>query len=104
MKEQIRGSFTGFLQFIREQGVMGLAIGFILGTAVSKVVSSFVQDVLNPTLSVVLGSTDSLSAWAIGPIKTGAFITNAIDFLVIAVVVYAIFKALGLEKIELKKL
>ena len=33
----------GFLTFIREQGVIGLAIGFILGGAVSKVVAAFVN-------------------------------------------------------------
>ena len=31
MREQLRGQVTGFLDFIRERGVMGLAIGFILG-------------------------------------------------------------------------
>ena len=35
----------GFIQFIREQGVIGLAIGFILGAAVSKVVASLVDRV-----------------------------------------------------------
>lgn len=33
----------GFLNFIREQGVVGLAVGFILGGAVSKVVSAIVM-------------------------------------------------------------
>ena len=32
----------GFLEFVRTQGVVGLAVGFILGGAVSNVVKSFV--------------------------------------------------------------
>jgi len=35
----------GFLDFIREQGVVGLAVGFILGGAVSKLVASLVADI-----------------------------------------------------------
>ncbi len=104
MKEHITGSLQGFIVFVREQGVMGLAIGFILGTAVSKVVSSFVQDVLNPTIALLFGSTQSLAMWTIGSVKLGAFISNAIDFLIIAVIVYTLFRALKLEKLDIKKL
>jgi len=39
--------FSGFIDFVREQGVVGLAVGFILGGAVSKVVSSLVKDIIN---------------------------------------------------------
>lgn len=104
MKKTINQSFQGFVAFVREQGVMGLAIGFILGTAVSKVVSSFVQDVLDPVIGVIFGSAGSLAHWAVGPVKIGAFVSNAIDFLIIAAVVYALFRALRLEKLDLKKL
>ena len=104
MRERITGSFRGFLVFVREQGVMGLAIGFILGTAVSKVVSSFVGDILDPLLALLLGSADTLTTWTLGPVRLGAFLSNSGDFVIIAAVVYAIFRALGLEKIELKKL
>ena len=38
----------GFLNFIREQGVVGLAIGFILGGAISKLVAALVNDLINP--------------------------------------------------------
>jgi large conductance mechanosensitive channel len=50
MKRHIRG----FADFIREQGVVGLATGFILGGAVSKVVSALVSDIINPLLGIVL--------------------------------------------------
>ncbi len=39
-----------FLNFIREQGIIGLATGFILGGAVSKVVSSLVGDIIQPII------------------------------------------------------
>ncbi len=96
----------GFLEFVREQGVVGLAIGFILGGAVSKVVSALVEDIINPVLGIILGSVGGLNAAVlqIGPvaIKYGHFIGALIDFTVIAFVVYYIFK--GLEgRIDKKK-
>ena len=100
----VNGGLAGFLQFIREQGVMGLALGFILGTAVSKVVASFSADVINPLIAFFLGSTDRLDTLAIGSVRIGSFLANVVDFAIIAVVVYLIFKTLGLDKLDIKKL
>lgn len=36
----------GFIEFIREKGVVGLAVGFILGGAVAKVVAALVTDLI----------------------------------------------------------
>ena len=93
----------GFLTFIREQGVIGLAVGFILGGAVSKVVTSLVENIIQPLLGYVLGSAGGLNSLAFGPITYGQFITAFVDFLVIAAVVYLIFRGLGLGKLNKKK-
>ena len=97
----------GFLNFIREQGVVGLAVGFILGGAVSKVVASLVGDIINPLLSVILGAAGGLTTASItlGSVKImyGSFLGVVIDFLVIALVVYYGVKGLGLDKIDKKK-
>lgn len=97
----------GFLGFIREQGVMGLAVGFILGGAVSKLVASLVNDIINPILGILLGSTKGLASasFKIGPaeIMWGSFIGTTIDFVVIALVVYYSVKGLGLDRLDKKK-
>lgn len=97
----------GFVDFIREQGVVGLAVGFILGGAVSKLVSSFVTDIVNPFLSVILGvgggiAGASLKIFSIN-VTYGNFIANLIDFAVIAAVVYYGVKLLRLDKLDKKK-
>jgi large conductance mechanosensitive channel len=96
-----------FIDFIREQGVVGLAIGFILGGAVSKVVSALVTDIINPLLGIVLGATGDLKTASFGigsaQILYGDLISVVIDFLVIALVVYFGFKALGIEKLDKPK-
>jgi large conductance mechanosensitive channel len=92
-----------FVYFIREQGVMGLAIGFILGGAVSTTARSLVDDIINPLLGLFLESANTLNQWTIGVVKAGSFIVAIIDLLVLAAVVYFIFKGLRLDKIDIKK-
>ncbi len=106
VKEKAKARLTGFAEFIREQGVIGLAIGFILGGAVSKTVSSFVENVANPIIGIFLGKVDLADkALRIGEItlKYGAFISSIIDFLIIAAVIYFGFKGLRLDRLDKKK-
>lgn len=93
----------GFVEFIREQGVVGLAVGFILGGAVSKLVASIVGDIIDPLLAAAFGSGEGLANLMLGPVAIGSFIGVLIDFLVIAAVVYFGVKGLGLDKLDKKK-
>ncbi len=93
----------GFVDFIREQGVIGLAVGFILGGAVSKVVTSLVENIIQPLLGSFLGKAGGLNELAVGSITYGKFITAFVDFVVIAAVVYFVFRGLGLHKLDKKK-
>ena len=97
----------GFLEFIRQQGVVGLAVGFILGGSVSKVISAFVEDIINPILGIVLGLASGFeeASLIVGPveIKYGHFLSVLIDFIVIAFVIYFFIKGLGLDKLDRKK-
>jgi len=96
-------AFGGFLDFVRERGVMGLAIGFVLGSAVQKVVTAFVTDLLNPIISIVLGRAENFKDFKIGTFLIGDFIMVTIDFLILCLIVYIAFKLLGLEKLDKQK-
>ncbi len=97
----------GFIDFIREQGVVGLAVGFILGGSVSKVVSSIVSDLINPLLGILLGKAGDLKSYffMVGDAKVmwGSFAANLLDFLIIAAVVYYLVSSLGLNRLDKKK-
>lgn len=97
----------GFLNFIREQGVVGLAIGFILGGSAREVVNSLVEDIIDPILGLILGVTDGLAEATFllsgAEIRYGSFVSVLIDFAIVAAVVYFVFKGLGLDKLDLKK-
>ncbi len=92
------------MDFIRQQGVVGLAVGFILGGAVSKVVSAVVTDLINPVVGLLLGAAGGLktATFHIGSatIAYGDLISTIIDFLIIAAVVYFGVKGLGLDKLD----
>ena len=97
----------GFLEFIRTQGVVGLAVGFILGGSVSKVVSSVVKDLINPLLGIFLGSTKGLESAYFkilgAKFMYGHFLSVLLDFIVIAGVVYFGIKGLKLDNLDKKK-
>jgi len=96
----------GFIAFIREQGVVGLAVGFILGGAVSKIVASLVDNLVNPLVGLALGKVDLADkAVTLGntSLRYGKFISTLVDFVIIAAVVYFGVKMLGLDKLDKKK-
>ncbi|MBJ58305.1 hypothetical protein CL689_05650 [Candidatus Saccharibacteria bacterium] len=102
----------GFVDFIRTQGVVGLAVGLLLGTAVSVLTRSFIDNIVMPPLGLILGSGDGLKGltWTIGRasgepvvIQYGTFLNDFINFVVIALVVYFVFHLLGLTKLDKQK-
>lgn len=102
-----------FLDFIRTQGVVGLAVGLVLGGAVSVLVKSLVDNVVMPPLGLLLGSAEGLKglSWVIGKttdgkeavLHYGVFLNDTINFVVIALVIYLIISLFKVEKIDKKK-
>jgi large conductance mechanosensitive channel len=93
-----------FKDFISKGNVMDLAVGVIIGSAFGKIVSSIVDDILMPIIGVIIGGIDfSNLSVKIGEatITYGNFIQNVIDFLIIAVCIFAIVKVL--DKFNKKK-
>jgi large conductance mechanosensitive channel len=105
--KKIRG-FTGFKDFLKNQGVITLAIGFILGGAISKFVSSLVIDIINPVLNGLLGGVDDLNSKVVhlnkATIHYGVFINNGIDFIVIAIVIYVGVRLFRMDQEQIGKM
>ncbi len=96
----------GFVEFIRKQGVVGLAVGFIIGLATAGVVTAMVNDLINPIIGAIIGqgSLDTLT-FTIGDavFNYGHFIGVLINFVIILAVVYLIFKVLRLDKLDIEE-
>lgn len=103
----IKKETEGFVEFIREHGVVGLAIGFVLGGAVAKLVTALVTDVINPFVGLILGKTKGLEKLSFhvstANILLGNFVSALIDFSIVVLVVYFGFKWLKLDKLHKKK-
>jgi len=108
-----KNQINGFMNFIRTQGVIGLAVGLVLGGAVTLLVTSLVNNVVMPPIGLLLGSANGLKglSWAVGTtsdgvpamLNYGVFLNDLINFLVIALVVYVIVRLLKLDKFDKKK-
>lgn len=101
----------GFMIFIREQGVVGLAVGLVLGVQVKAVVDQLVASFVNPLVGLVLPGRGGLEdkAFTISVLGKqavfayGAFISVMISFLTVAGVIYFVIKGLKLDKLDKKK-
>lgn len=85
--------FNDFKEFIKRGNVVDLAVGVIIGTAFSSIVSSVVNDLFMPIVGVILGGLDfSDLNLVVGDsvIYYGNFLNSVIDFVVIAACVFFI--------------
>jgi len=101
-----KGIWAEFVDFIGKSGVLGLAIGFIMGLYVGKVVSSLVADIIMPIPGAFVSGGDWRKAVLTVPIgqgisfAVGDFVGVIIDFLIVSGVVFLI--ARYAKKIGLK--
>ncbi|HWU42040.1 MAG TPA: large conductance mechanosensitive channel protein MscL [Bdellovibrio sp.] len=105
-----------FKTFIMRGNVMDLAVGIIIGAAFTKIVSSFVSDVLMPVLSLGLGKLDFSNLFivlngeayptldaakkaGVATLNYGLFLNAIIDFLIVSFAIFMIIK--GLNRLKL---
>jgi large conductance mechanosensitive channel len=99
-----------FKQFAVKGNMIDMAVGIIIGGAFGKIVSSLVNDVIMPPLGLLIGGVDFTDLKAtlkpaslndLGEaipavtLNYGTFIQTAIDFLIIALVVFMMIKAIN---------
>ena len=99
-KDKAKGAIAEFKTFISQGNVMDMAVGVIMGSAFGKIVTSLVNDILMPLVGLVLGKVD-FSTLAFKGIAYGAFIQAIVDFLIVAICIFAMVKAL--EKFKRKE-
>lgn len=103
-----QGFVQEFMEFLKTFGIIGLAIAFVIGAAASKLVTAFVNDIINPIVGLALPSGDlkglqssivNSATGAVSEFKYGDFIANIIDFLIIALIVFIMYKVLSRFKL-----
>lgn len=107
MNKQLKG----FMSFVREHGVVGLAVGLAIGTQVGKAVETIVQGFINPLVGMLIGDTKGLEAADFtitiagrsGTFMWGAVLSSIIVLLAVSAVIYWAVMGLRLDKIDSKK-
>ena len=105
--------FKEFKTFIMRGNVLDLAVGIIIGGAFGKIITSLVNDIIMPPVGALLGNVDFTNLYVVmkgtvppGTALTeaqkiqgvatwnyGAFLTNVINFLIVALVIFLIIRA-----------
>ena len=101
--------FKEFKEFIMRGNVMDLAVGVIIGGAFGAIVKSLCDDVIVPCIQLIIGkiigvnSIEEMTAVLnVGPIAFGNFIAAIINFLIMALIIFLMVKAIN-KFMSLKK-
>ena len=94
----MRKFLNEFKTFISRGNVMDMAVGIIIGGAFTSIVTSLVNDIINPVLGLFGGMNfDKLSVNLLGEVTLyyGKFITAVINFLIMALIIFIMIKAIN---------
>jgi large conductance mechanosensitive channel len=89
------GFIKEFKDFAMKGNVMDLAIAVVIGGAFNKIVSALVDSIIMPIIGLIIGDATKFSTLTVGGIKVGVLIQAVIDFIIIALVLFLIVKALN---------
>lgn len=102
----IKKFFEEFKKFISKGNVMDMAVGIIIGGAFTSIVSSLVNDIINPILGLFGGMNFDQLAWNITgdvTLNYGKFITAVVNFLIMALIVFLIVKIMNTAMYRIHK-
>ena len=101
----MKGIVKEFKAFISRGNVIDMAVGVIMGSTFTKIVTSLVNDVMMPALGLLIGDksfeefkyviTEATETTAESAIYYGKFIQNIVDFILVAFVVFMIVKLIN---------
>jgi len=91
------GFFKEFMDFMKEQKIISVALAFIVGIATAALVQALVKDIITPIYSPYLGFLDPTTKITIGKSEflVGDFIMQLVNWIVILIVVFIIGKKLA---------
>lgn len=78
--------FSQFAGFIKEYGVIALAIGIVIGSAVNDYVKSIVDNVITPTINYIISINLDTFKW--GNVQIGLFLKDTLKFLIVLFIIF----------------
>jgi large conductance mechanosensitive channel len=90
----MRNLWQEFKSFAFKGNMIELAMAVVIGTAFNNVVNGLVRHIIMPALSYVLPAEQSYRTWQLGKIEVGEFLSQVLNFLIIAWAVFLVIKKL----------
>ena len=99
VKEKGKGFLAEFKEFALKGNVMDMAIGVIIGGAFGNIVTSLTENFINPLIQAITGS-DEVNVGGTFTVRGavfnyGAFISAIINFLILALILFCLIKAIN---------
>jgi large-conductance mechanosensitive channel len=107
--EFARDQVNGFVSFLREHAIVGLAVGFIIGTQAQTVVKQLVSSFIDPTFSLLFGEHLADRQFTLhffghsGDYKWGAMAFALLNLVFVLLSIYILIKVLKLDKLDKPK-
>ena len=97
MKEKGKGFLEEFKKFILRGNVMDMAVGVIIGTAFAGIINALTEDFINPLINGIGGAevAGRIKIYGGQYLNYGHFITQIINFLIMAFVLFLILKSVN---------
>jgi large conductance mechanosensitive channel len=103
--QSVTKQFSGFGEFIREQGVVGVGIGLVLGIQIKAVVDTIMLEFVDPITRLLPGG-GALSGRKVmvgsAEIGWGAIVYSLFTFVIVAFIIYGAYKLLRLDRFKKK--
>jgi large conductance mechanosensitive channel protein len=109
-KRRAKSGMSGFVDFIRKQGVVGLAVGLAIGLQATEFTRAIVNSLITPIVDLIAGPEGLTGLqWTLnigdrsGTFDIGVLIDAMLKFLAVAFVIYFVVKGLRLDRLDKKK-
>jgi len=91
IKAKGKGAASDFRKFAFKGNIIDLAIAVIIGGAFGKIVTSLVANIVMPLITLLTGDLH-FTEWKLGPVEYGVFIQVVVEFFIIAISIFLVFK------------
>ena len=98
--------FQEFLSFLKNYGVIGLAIAVIIGGKLNLLITSLVNDLLSPLIflpALKAAGVEKITDLSFHGILYGKVVSSLIDFFIVALIVFIFAKKIMKEEVVAKK-
>lgn len=105
-----KGALGGFMEFVRKQGVVGLAVGLAVGTQAAELVKTIVSSLITPLVDLLIGEGGLRGvSWTVrlgdrvSTFQFGILIDSLLKFMAVALVIYVVVMGFKLDRLDKKK-